>query len=83
MPCFALVEEYGFVFFELACGLADSWHVSPPCECFVPESDRREVECVVVIMVVCAVWRHGWFGVRPLGICAIPPVLTVELSKRI
>lgn len=24
------------------------------------------VECVVVIMVVCAVWRHGWFGVRPL-----------------
>ena len=34
--------------------------------CFVPESDRREVECVVVIMVACAVWRHGWFGVRPL-----------------
>ena len=35
---------------------------SPPCKCFVPESDRREVECVVVIMVVCAVWRHGWLG---------------------
>lgn len=27
MPCFALAEECGFVFFELACGLADSWHV--------------------------------------------------------
>lgn len=24
------------------------------------------VECVVVIMVMRAVWRHGWFGVRPL-----------------
>lgn len=24
MSCFALVEECGFVFFELACGLADS-----------------------------------------------------------
>lgn len=27
MLCLALVEECGFVFFELACGLADSWHV--------------------------------------------------------
>lgn len=62
MPCFALREECGLVFFELACGLADSWHVVTALWCFVPESDRREVECVVVIMVVCAVWRHGWLG---------------------
>lgn len=27
MLCLALVEECGLVFFELACGLADSWHV--------------------------------------------------------
>lgn len=27
MLCLALVEECCFVFFELACGLADSWHV--------------------------------------------------------
>lgn len=65
MPCFALVEEYGFVFFELACGLADSWHVVTALWCFVPESDRREVECVVVIMVVCGM--APWLvGVRPL-----------------
>ena len=39
------------------------------------------VECVVVIMVVCAVWRAmvGWGPT--VGICAIPPALTVELSK--
>ena len=66
MPCLALGEECGLVFFELACGLADSWHVVTALWCFVPESDRREVECVVVIMVACAVWCHGWFGVRPL-----------------
>ena len=41
MPCFALVEECYFVFFELACGLADSWHVVTALWCFVPESDRR------------------------------------------
>lgn len=38
--CFALVEECGFVFFELACGLAGSWHVVTALWCFVPESDR-------------------------------------------
>lgn len=27
MLCLALCEECGLVFFELACGLADSWHV--------------------------------------------------------
>lgn len=48
--------------------------------CFVPESDRREVECVVVIMVVCGM--VPWLvGVRPLVFCTIPPALTVELSK--
>lgn len=67
MLCLALCEECGLVFFELAAGLArSSWHVVTALWCFVPESDRREVECVVVIMVACAVWRHGWFGVRPL-----------------
>ena len=39
------------------------------------------VECVVLSSWLCAVWCHGWFGVRPLGICAIPLALTVELSK--
>lgn len=53
---------------------------SPPCKCFVPESDRREVECVVVIMVVRSV--VPWLVWGPtVGICAVPPALTVELSK--
>ena len=38
------------------------------------------VECVVVIMVACAVWRHGWFGVRPL-VFALSACSAVELSK--
>nr|DAK63982.1 MAG TPA: hypothetical protein [Caudoviricetes sp.] len=38
MLCFALMEECGFVFFELACGLADSWHVVTALWCFVLSS---------------------------------------------
>lgn len=40
MLCLALSEECCFVFFELACGLAGSWHVVTALWCFVPESDR-------------------------------------------
>lgn len=62
---FALVEECCFVFFELACGLADSWHVVTALWCFVPESDRLGWNALLSSWL-CAVWRHGWFGVRPL-----------------
>lgn len=41
MLCFALVEECGLVFFELAACLArSSWHVVTALWCFVPELDR-------------------------------------------
>ena len=62
----ALCEECGLVFLELAACLArSSWHTITALWCFVPESDRREVECVVVIMVVCSM--APWLvGVRPL-----------------
>lgn len=65
MACLALGEECGFVFFELACGLADSWHVVTALVLRAGVGPAW-VECVVVIMVACAVWCHGWFGVRPL-----------------
>lgn len=64
MPCFALVEECGLVFFELACGLADSWHVVTALVLRAGVGPAW-VECVVVIMVVCGV--VPWLvGVRPL-----------------
>lgn len=79
MACLALVEECGFVFFELAAGLAGSWHVVTAFVVLRAGVGPAWVECVVVIMVV-AVWCHGWFGVRPLCLC-FPPALTIELSK--
>lgn len=45
--------------------------------CFVPESDRREVECVVVIMVVCSM--APWLVWGPtVGIYAVPPALPLS-----
>lgn len=81
MPCFALREECGLVFFELACGLADSWHVVTALWCFVPESDRRGWNALLSSWL-CAVWCHGWLG-SDRWYRAVPPALTVELSKRI
>ena len=80
MPCFALVEKCGLVFLELAAGLADSWHVSPPCKCFVPESDRRGWNALL------SSWLCVQYGAM-VGLGSdrwylrFPPALTVELSK--
>ena len=52
MPCFALVEECGLVFFELAACLArSSWHVVTALWCFGLESNQRlcGVHCLFII----------------------------------
>lgn len=79
MLCLALVEECGFVFFELACGLADSWHVVTALWCFVPESDRRGWNALLSSWL-CAVWRHGWVG-SDRWYFALSACSAVELSK--
>lgn len=71
MPRLALGEECGLVFFELARGLADSWHVVTALWCFVPESDRLG-------------WNASLLSLRlrgaSVGICAVP--LALPLSHR-
>jgi len=53
VPCFALGEECGFVFFELARGLADSWHVVTALWCFVPFSPFARLLSVIEEMCHC------------------------------
>lgn len=72
--CFALVEECGFVFFELAAGFAGSWHVVTAFVVLRVGVGPAWVECVVVIMVVRSVvpWL-GWgptVGIRVLSACS-------------
>lgn len=52
VPCFALCEECGLVFFELAACLArSSWHVVTALWCFGLESNQRlcGVHCLFII----------------------------------